>query len=67
MSIAPTQTAIPSIERRALRVEEAAMRLSVGRTTLYKLIRQGRLRSIKLAARTVIPCSEIDRLLNEAE
>ncbi len=52
------------VERQGLRVEEAARALGCGRTTVFKLIREGRLRAVKLGTRTVIPRSEIGRLLN---
>ena len=51
------------VERQSLRVEEAARALGCGRTTVFKLIREGRLRAVKLGTRTVIPRSEIGRLL----
>ncbi len=58
------QTA-PPIERQGLRIEEAAHALGCGRTTVFKLIRDGRLRVVKLGTRTVIPRSEIERLFND--
>lgn len=43
---------------------DAARQLSISRTSLYRLIRRGDLRTVKIGAgRTVIPTSEIDRLL----
>ncbi len=57
------QTA-PPIERQGLRIEEAAHALGCGRTTVFKLIREGRLRVVKLGTRTVIPRAEIERLLS---
>jgi len=47
----------------AYRVRDAAHALSVGRSSIYNMIRDGRLRSIKIAGRTLIPRSEIERLL----
>jgi excisionase family DNA binding protein len=49
----------------AVSIDEAARRLSVGRTLLYDLIRQGRMRAVKLGVRTVIPVTEIARILGE--
>lgn len=43
--------------------KEAASRLSIGRTTLYKLLGAGKLRAIKCESRTLILSSEIDRFL----
>jgi len=36
-------------------VENAAALLDVGRTTVFELIRTGRLRAVKLGGRTLIP------------
>ncbi len=52
------------MEREGLRVEETAFVLGCGRTTVFKLIREGRLRVVKFGTRTVVPRSEIERLLN---
>ncbi len=54
---------------RLLRVEEAARLLGVGRSLAYDLIRTGRLRSIKIGSRRLVPRIAIDEaiasLLNE--
>lgn len=55
----------PAIERQGLRIEEAAHALGCGRTTVFKLIRTGRLRVVKLGARTIVPRNEVARLLSE--
>lgn len=54
----------PMMERQGLRIEEAAHALGCGRTTIFKLIREGRLRVVKLGTRTVIPRAEIEHLLS---
>jgi len=41
--------------RLAHSVENAAALLDVGRTTVFELIRTGRLRAVKLGGRTLIP------------
>ena len=51
---------------RAYRVNDACGSLGIGRTTLYALIKRGQLKSIKIAGRTVIPVTEIDRVIAEA-
>jgi excisionase family DNA binding protein len=61
MIVSPHTT--PLIERQGLRIEEAAHALGCGRTTVFKLIREGRLRVVKLGTRTIIPRSEVARLL----
>jgi excisionase family DNA binding protein len=44
-------------------IDDAARQLSVGRSTVYRLIRQGTIRIVKIGSRTIVPASEIDRLL----
>jgi excisionase family DNA binding protein len=48
---------------RAYSIAEAAERLSISRTELYKLIGRGDIRSLKVGRRRVVPESEIERLL----
>lgn len=38
----------------------------IGRTWFYEQIKAGRIRTVKLGARTMVPASEIDRLIGEA-
>ena len=38
----------------------------MGRTWLYGQIKAGRIRTIKLGARTMVPATEIDRVIAEA-
>ncbi len=52
------------VERQGYNVGEAARIIGVGRTTLHKMMNQGRIRPVKVGARTIIPKSEIDRLLS---
>ena len=48
-------------------VSAAARRIGVGKTTLYKLSRERKLRLVKVAGRTLVPDSEIKRLLGNGE
>lgn len=48
-----------------LTVPEAAVELRIGRTHLYKFIKQGRIRPVKLSGRTLIPYREIERFVAE--
>jgi excisionase family DNA binding protein len=48
---------------RCLTVEQAAQLLNVGRSMAYDLIRTGRLRSVKIGRRRLIPRSALDALL----
>lgn len=50
----------------AYRINDACHALSLGRSALYGLIKAGKLRPIKIAGRTLIPRSEIERLIEEA-
>jgi excisionase family DNA binding protein len=44
-------------------INAAAQALGVGRTTIYDLIRQGRLEKIKLGRRSLVTISSIRRLV----
>ena len=46
---------------------EAARELSVSESGIYRLLRAGRIRKVKIDYRTVIPASEINRLLEADE
>lgn len=49
----------------AYQVQAATRRLGISRTTLYQLMAAGKLRSVKIAGRRVIPASEVRRLVAE--
>lgn len=51
------------LERQGYSPAEAAHTIGCGRTTIYELIKQGRLRVVKIGVRTIIPRTEIERLL----
>lgn len=44
---------------------EAAEALGVGRSTIFDLMKEGRLRRVKIGAKTVIPRSSLEALLAE--
>ena len=50
--------------RLAWPIKEGAHRIGVGRTSIYKLAAEGKIRLIKVAGRTLIPELEIDRLVS---
>lgn len=47
-------------------VEEAAALLGIGRTLAYELVRQGKIPSIQLGRRVVIPLAGLDALIGRA-
>ena len=46
----------------AYRIDEACHVLGIGRTSLYELVKSGELKLIKIAGRSLVPRSEIERL-----
>jgi excisionase family DNA binding protein len=50
----------------AYRINDASRAIGLGRSTLYKLINEGKLKSVTIAGRTLIPRAEIERLIAEA-
>ncbi len=48
--------------RSAYPVNEGAHRLGIGRSLLYEMAKEGRIKLIKIAGRTLVPASEIERL-----
>lgn len=46
-------------------ITEASKMLSVGRSTLYRLIGDGRLQTVKIGRRTLIPVSSIRALIGD--
>ncbi|WP_298454848.1 helix-turn-helix domain-containing protein [uncultured Cellulomonas sp.] len=48
------------------RVEEAAQALRVSRDTMYELIRSGRLRTIKVGSRRLVPVLALDEFVAAA-
>jgi len=56
------QSVSPSPKRLVYSIPQAAHVLGVGRTTLFKLVKEGKIRAIKLALRrTGITVEEIER------
>lgn len=50
----------------AISVNEAARVLGVGRTSLYGMIRDGRIETVKLGRRTLIKTASIRRLVEDS-
>jgi excisionase family DNA binding protein len=59
------QHAIPPVAIRAFSIKETARACGLSRTTIYRLIADGRLRTIKVASRRLVPVETIDALMNE--
>jgi excisionase family DNA binding protein len=54
---------VAPVERRALRVNDAALAYGVGRSTIYKLMAQGKLATVKIAGRRLIPRDALEALI----
>jgi excisionase family DNA binding protein len=55
-----------SPERRALSVDETARAVGISRATLYRLVQQKRLATVKIGSRRLVPVGAIDALLDKA-
>ena len=53
-------------ERLALSIREAADRISVSHSTLRRRIEDGTIRAVTFGGRTLVPVSELRRLIEEA-
>lgn len=56
-------TAATKPPRLALTIEETCEALTISKPTFYELVGQGRLRTVMLGRRRVVPVSEVERLL----
>lgn len=50
----------------AHRIPDACQRIGLGRSSLYELIKAGRLQTVRIAGRTLVPEAELQRLIAEA-
>ena len=53
----------PISEKRALQVKEAAAQYGISRSTIYKLMADGTLQTVKLGGRRLIPRDAMEALL----
>jgi len=53
-------------ERLVLTVEECAALLSISRGLAYAAVREGRIPSIRIGRRILVPVAALDRMLEEA-
>lgn len=51
----------------AHRIPDACQRIGLGRSSLYELIKAGQLKTVRIAGRTLVPESELQRLVAEAQ
>jgi excisionase family DNA binding protein len=51
-------------ERRALSIREAARTCGLSRATMYRLIAEGKLPTLKIGSRRLVPIGSIDMLLS---
>ena len=63
MNVAPNQ---PNAEPLALRVNDAARVTGIGRTSLYELINEGKLKTGKVAGRRLVPMAALRDLIERA-
>jgi excisionase family DNA binding protein len=56
---------LPTVQRRAFKVDAFCDTYGLGRSSLYNLIREGKIRTIKIGGTRLIPASEGERLLIE--
>lgn len=62
-----TDNAKSKIEPITYRIEDVVQLIRIGRSTIYAMIKRGEVRSIKIGGRTLIPSTEIQRLLKNGE
>ena len=49
----------------AMSPRDAARAIGISRSSLYRLIKQGRIRTVKLGRRTLVPTSALAELIGE--
>jgi excisionase family DNA binding protein len=52
------------IQIRAFSIQEAARTLGLSRSTLYRLLKEGKITTVKIGSRRLVPVGSIDALLN---
>ena len=57
----------PEIERLAYSPGELAKALGISKTYAYSLVRDGRIRSIRVGSRWLVPVREVEAFLRKAE
>ena len=49
----------------AMSPRDAARAIGISRSSLYRLMKQGRIRTVKLGRRTLVPTSELSALIDK--
>jgi excisionase family DNA binding protein len=62
--VAPPSASVPSERPRAYRVNDFCRLYGIGRTGVYRLIKEGKLPSVVVAGRRVIPTDAAEALLS---
>ena len=65
-AISMTTKTVPLSERAALSVRDAGIYAGIGRTKIYQLLEEQKLRSVKIGDRRLVLRESIDRLLTQA-
>ena len=55
----------PAVVRKALSVEMVAEQLGISRSMVFKLIRLGKLRSVKAGTRTLVAVAAVDEFIEQ--
>jgi excisionase family DNA binding protein len=53
----------PSVERLAYRIPDACRAVGIGRTSLYRLVSEGKLRLVKIAGRSLVDAASLRDLV----
>jgi excisionase family DNA binding protein len=53
----------PAVERLCYRISDASRAIGVGRTTIYHLIREGKLTLIKIGGRSLVTATSLHELI----
>ncbi len=53
----------PQVEKRAFRIDEFCAAYGIGRTKTYQLIKMGKLRSVLVGSRRLVPWDAAEQLL----
>lgn len=56
---------LPSAQRRAFKVDDFCDTFGPGRSTIFRLIREGKIHTVKVGGSRLIPAEEGERLLAE--